>query len=111
MVLQKKSDMPEKKAAALLADTVIGVVRSFCTERTAANKWCLNENLFKKINESVLFTIFDGAPYAQLGGLALCREHFKNALGSEKDTFHDFIKIQRRLPGRTQLGLRSDVSF
>ena len=93
MVLQNISDMPEKKAAALLADTVIGVVRSFCTERTAANTWCLNENLFKKINESVLFTIFDGAPYAQLGGLALCREHFKNALGAEKDTFHDFIKI------------------
>jgi hypothetical protein len=93
MVIQKKSDIQEQKASALLADTVVGVIRSFCTERTAANTLCLNENLFKKINESVLFTILDGAPYAQLCGLILCREHFKNALGAEKDTFHDFIKI------------------
>ena len=60
VVFQKKSDMLEKKAAALLAETVVGVVRAFCTERTAANTRSLDEKLFNKINESVLFTIFDG---------------------------------------------------
>lgn len=40
-----------------------------------------------------MFTVFDGAPYAQLSGLILCREHFKNALGSKKDSFHDFMKL------------------
>ena len=91
--MQKKSDMPDKKAAAQLAETVVGIIREFCSERGCGAARILNEALFNKIKDSVLFTIFDGAPYAQLCGVILAREHFTRALGSEKDTFHDFIKI------------------
>ena len=77
------SDVPEDKGAATLAKTVLGTIRAFCQNETLLNTICM----------SVIFTVFDGAPYAQLSGLILCREHFKNALGSKKDSFHDFMKL------------------
>ena len=85
--------MPESQASTRLAETVVGVIREFCTERNLTNGRSLNETLFNKLKESVLFTVFDGAPYAQLSGVLLCRGDFKKALGSEKDTYHDVIKL------------------
>ena len=77
------SDVPEDKGAATLAKTALGTIRAFCQNETLLNTICM----------SVIFTVFDGAPYAQLSGLILCREHFKNALGSKKNSFHDFMKL------------------
>ena len=77
-----------------MADTLLATVKAFCTDRSSqASKGLVNESLFNTINTSVLFTVFDGAPYVQATGLILCREHFKNALASEKDNFHDFLRI------------------
>ena len=72
---------------------MVGIIREFCSERVCGDARILNKALFNKIKDSVLFTNFDGAPYAQLSGVQLCREHFKKALGAEKDSFHDFIKL------------------
>ena len=66
-----------KKAAAQLTETVVGIIREFCSERVCGDARILNKALFNKIKDSVLFTNFDGAPYAQLSGVQLCREHVK----------------------------------
>ena len=89
--------MPQRKAANRLAETVVGIIREFWSERVCKDARILNEALFNKIKDSVLFTNFDGAPYAQLCGVQLCREHFKRAFGAEKDTFHDFIRITEEI--------------
>ena len=71
------SDVPEDKGAATLAKTVLSTIRAFCQNETLLNTICM----------SVIFTVLDGAPYAQRSGLILCREHFKNALWSKKTAF------------------------
>ena len=91
--LPKKSNVPDDKGAEALAKTVIAVIRAFCSERTGKHETSFNETLFNTICQSVLFMVSDGAPYAQLSGMLLCRNHFKKALGSEKDTVHDFMRI------------------
>ena len=92
--LKKKSDLPDQKASAALANTLLGTVQAFCTDSVGESRtgW-FNGSLFNTIKNSVLFTVFFGAPYAQLTGLILCREHFKNALASEKDKVRDFMRI------------------
>ena len=72
--LPKKSNVSEDKGAEALTKTVIAVIRAFCSERTGKNETSFNETLFNTICQSVLFMVSDGAPYAQLSGLILCRE-------------------------------------
>ena len=88
-------------ASAALSKTLMSMIKAFCTEGAyfgirAKESDCpgnLDASLFKAVNKSVLFTVFHGAPYAQLTGRIFCREHFHNALASETDSFHDFMRI------------------
>ena len=97
--IKRMSPQEEAKHARQLATSLTNIIKAFCTEGSyygyggAKCKGALNDDLFKAIKDNVLFTVFDGANYAQNTGRILCTDVFKKALTSEKDNFHDFLRI------------------
>ena len=97
----KKPTMSEdeaKKASQSLADGIMSVIKTFCTEGCNSDKRMqmpgrFSESLFKTVCDGLLCTSFDGAPYVQVTARILCDEHFPNPISAEKDTFHDIIRI------------------
>ena len=95
--MKRMTTANDAPAAQALASTIVEVIKSFCSEgsyhQDSHQPGTFDADLYNSVRQSIRFTVFDGAPYAQLTGRLLCREQFTNALASEKDNFHDFMRI------------------